>query len=234
MNNIIFSNTISNAETLAELTSEFEYKHKVIIPNIFSSSFAELIARYAQFEKNWVLASGIDKSRFDNAINPGNQKRNDQIGADVNKAFSQDRFSYIFHRAMNNRNPSMIENDIRQALGSSAFINYLNEITGLNLTKLTTLFMSRYRSGHFLSPHSDTGNGKIAFVISLSKNWLPQYGGLLHFLSDDRTEIVETYCPKFNHMVIFQVDENNKHPHFVSHVAPNVQHNRISIVGWFD
>jgi Rps23 Pro-64 3,4-dihydroxylase Tpa1-like proline 4-hydroxylase len=113
------------------------------------------------------------------------------------------------------------------------FLALLNNISGMSLTKLSTLFMSKYRSGHFLSPHSDKGNGRLAFVISLSKDWMPQYGGLLHFLSQDRTQIVNTVCPVFNNMLIFKVDDIEK-PHYVSHVASNVLFNRISISGWFE
>jgi len=232
MNNVIF--TDFDSQQIEAFKADFRKDSKATLSTIFTPSFAEIVAKYAVIEKNWVLAAGVDKVRYENPINPANQKKNDAIGVEVNKAFSQNRFSYIFHRTMNNKNPSLIEKEIRQALNSPEFINFLNEITGLNLSKLTTMFMSRYRTGHFLSPHSDTGNGKIAFVISLSKDWLPQYGGLLNFLSDDRKQVIDTYCPLFNHMVIFQVDENHKHPHYVSHVAPNVLHNRISIVGWFE
>jgi SM-20-related protein len=232
MNNFIFTNF--NNQYIDQFKTDFQSNFKVTIPTIFTPTFAELVVKYASMEKNWVLAAGIDKVRYENPINTVNQKKNDAIGVEVNKGFSQNRFSYIFHRTMNNKNPSILEKDIRKALSSAEFLNFLSEITGLNLTKLTTMFMSKYRSGHFLSPHSDTGNGRIAFVISLSKDWLPQYGGLLNFLSDDRNQVIETYCPMFNHMVIFQVDENHKHPHYVSHVAPNVSHNRISIVGWFE
>ena len=43
------------------------------------------------------------------------------------------------------------------------------------------MFLSRYKSGHFLAPHSDINNGKLAFVFNLTKNWKPQYGGPTFF-----------------------------------------------------
>jgi Rps23 Pro-64 3,4-dihydroxylase Tpa1-like proline 4-hydroxylase len=225
--NIALDNDI---ETLKE---EFNNKKKVIINKILIPEFAEILLKYSLLDKNWVLAAGIDKVRYENKIDFQNQKKNDMIGLEVNKAYSQNRFSYIFHRTMNNRNPSYVEQNLRHLLESKDFINFLNSVTDMNLTKLTTMFMSRYRSGHFLSPHSDKGNGRLAFVISLSKDWKPQYGGLLHFLSQDRETIIDTYCSIFNNMIIFGVDELDQ-PHFVSHVSPNVLFNRISIGGWYE
>ena len=223
-----------NNDKIDELKEKFDNNNNIVsIPDIFTNEFAELVFKYSLTEKNWVLACGIDKVRYENKIIPMNQQKNDLLGIEVNKAFSQNRFSYIFHRTMNNKNPSLIEQNIRAALESSNFLALLNNITGMNLTKLSTLFMSKYRSGHFLSPHSDKGNGRLAFVISLSKNWIPQYGGLLHFLSQDRTQIINTSCPIFNNMLIFKVDDIEK-PHYVSHVVPNVLFNRISISGWFE
>ena len=223
-----------NNDKIDELKEKFDNNNNIVlIPNIFANEFAELVFKYSLTEKNWVLACGIDKVRYENKIIPMNQQKNDLLGIEVNKAFSQNRFSYIFHRTMNNKTPSLIEQNIRSALESPNFLALLNNITGMNLTKLSTLFMSKYRSGHFLSPHSDKGNGRLAFVISLSKDWMPQYGGLLHFLSQDRTQIVDTVCPIFNNMLIFKVDDVEK-PHYVGHIAPNVVFNRISISGWFE
>jgi Rps23 Pro-64 3,4-dihydroxylase Tpa1-like proline 4-hydroxylase len=225
--NLVLDNDIEH------LKEEFNNKKKIIIKKILVPEFAEILLKYSLLDKNWVLAAGIDKVRYENKIDFANQKKNDMIGLEVNKAYSQNRFSYIFHRTMNNKNPSLIEQNLRHLLESKDFINFLNSVTNMNLTKLTTMFMSRYRSGHFLSPHSDKGNGRLAFVISLSKDWKPQYGGLLHFLSKDRETIIDTYCSIFNNMIIFGVDELDQ-PHFVSHVSLNVLFNRISIGGWYE
>ena len=132
---------------------------------------------------------------------------------------------------MNNKTPSLIEQNIRSALESPNFLALLNNITGMNLTKLSTLFMSKYRSGHFLSPHSDKGNGRLAFVISLSKDWMPQYGGLLHFLSQDRTQIINTVCPIFNNMVIFKVDDIENKVKTVPYKIESIQYRLYNKTG---
>jgi Rps23 Pro-64 3,4-dihydroxylase Tpa1-like proline 4-hydroxylase len=117
-------------------------------------------------------------------------------------------------------------------MSSKVFIDFLNSITNLGLTKLNTLFVSKYTSNCFLSTHNDAGNGRIAFVLHLTKDWKPQYGGNLNFLNEERTKIIETFTSQFNTLMIFEVPEEGV-PHFVSNVAPNVNIPRISITGWY-
>jgi Rps23 Pro-64 3,4-dihydroxylase Tpa1-like proline 4-hydroxylase len=135
---------------------------------------------------------------------------------------------------MNGTNMSFHEFSLRQILSSQNFINQLNEITGLELKKLTTLFASKYKSGNFLSTHSDKGNGRLAFVINLTKYWKPQYGGNLHFMNNDRTEIIDTFVPGFNNLIIFYIPPDIGIPHYVSHVINGVKYNRYAISGWFE
>lgn len=129
---------------------------------------------------------------------------------------------------------SIAEFTIRKVLGSPEFIEFLNSITGLGLTQLTTLFLSKYKSGNFLSPHSDKGNGRLAFVLNLSMGWKPQYGGNLHFMNEDRTEIIETVVPEYNSFYVFYVPDGTGIPHFVGHVAPGIKVSRYAVTGWFN
>ena len=220
------------------LNKIYQYNQKIKINYIFENVFAESVYSYALREKNWVLSSGIDKNKYEKQDLPQFQKANELQIKNVNKAFSENHFGYIFYRAMNNKiinvHDGFLEYLIRKELSSPKFIQFLRDITGLELTTLKTLFMSKYKPGNFLSPHSDKGNGKLAFVINLTKNWKPQYGGNLNFLNLDRTEIVETFVPDFNNIVLFTVDDNKEAPHFVSHVVSGIKHNRYAITGWFD
>jgi Rps23 Pro-64 3,4-dihydroxylase Tpa1-like proline 4-hydroxylase len=233
MNNFLINYDKINIE---ECKTIFDNKKRLKIDNILKPDLAEFIYKFIINEKSWNLAAGINKLRFDHKLEPKNQKKNDEIGRQVNKAFSLDQFSYIFHRSMNNsKNVSMVEKSIRESLNSPDFISLLNSITNLNLTKLSTLFLSRYLSGHFLSVHSDKGNGKLAFVINLTKEWRPQYGGSLTFVSSDRLNVIESFLPGFNNMILFQVEGNGiDNPHLVQHISPNVLHARYAISGWFE
>lgn len=226
---------IITEEQLALYQEQFSKKKKLNIPYFLKNDFANILYKHILNEKNWTLATGIDAIKYEKASIQTNEKINNTQIKNVNNAFANDHFSYIFYRSMNNnpKNMSYIEFSVRKLFSSPEFIENLNKITNLNLTQLTTLFLSKYKAGNFLSPHSDKGNGRLAFVLNLTKNWKPQYGGALHFMNDARTEITDTYVPQFNNFIIFYVPEKTGISHFVSTVVQNVKHNRYSITGWF-
>jgi Rps23 Pro-64 3,4-dihydroxylase Tpa1-like proline 4-hydroxylase len=225
---------IQEFEDEENIKNIFSIYKRVKINNIFDPSYAEKLFLFLNNIKDWDLATGIGKNKYEKKNIPQNSNSNSLQIKNVNNAFSNDQFSYIFNRNMNGINMSYHEFTLKQILSSQDFINKLNDITGLNLIKLTTLFASKYKSGNFLSPHSDKGNGRLAFVIYLTKYWKPQYGGNLHFMNDDRTEIIDTFVPSFNDLILFYIPPNNGISHYVSHVVNGVKYNRFAITGWFD
>jgi Rps23 Pro-64 3,4-dihydroxylase Tpa1-like proline 4-hydroxylase len=222
--------------------NEFETTRKVRMEEVLHPLFAEKLYQHIvrMPDPVWSVACGIRNIKYEKKLHPTLAKRNQDNINEANKTFGKGEFSYVFHRAMNNviGEISQFETMMRTILNSQMMKQLLSEMTGLEITTLKTMFLSRYRAGHFLSPHSDKGNGKIAFVINLTKNWLPQYGGNLHFLSEDRTKIIETWTPAFNNMVIFHVPPEHEKdvgmPHFVGHVNPQIKFSRYAITGWYD
>ncbi len=220
---------------IIELKNEFEKNKKLIIPNIFKENEIEKLHRFLTrlLPQYWVCATCVKKDRMEL---PLNDKRNAARIKMVNEAFGRNEFSFYFYRTFNANllQYSPVEYELRNYMSSQIFIDFLNKVTQLNLTKLNTLFVSKYTSNCFLSTHNDAGNGRVAFVLHLTKDWKPQYGGHLHFLDTSRTKIVETFTPTFNSLMIFEVPEEGGIPHFVGHVAQNVQIPRISITGWYE
>jgi len=224
---------INYTHNLDNLKTQFSLYKKLKVDNILDLPFADVLYNFSLNDKEWVLSTGINRNKYEKKDIPDFYNINQLQIKNVHNAFKDDQFSYIFYRNMNNKKCSYIEFLIRRALSSEKFIQFLNYITGLNLTTLKTMFLSKYKSGNFLSPHSDKGNGKLAFVVNLSKFWKPQYGGNLHFLNTTRTEIIDTFVPAFNNLVIFEVPDHGGIPHYVSHVAPNIKYPRIAITGWY-
>ena len=225
---------IINEIDINKFKYEFQNKNIIRINNFLKDDFVEVLFKDIINEKNWTLATGIDQMKYEK----NNDKKLENINKlqikNVNNAFGNDRFTYIFYRSMNGIKMSYFEFTLRNILNSKSFIDVLNEITGLELSTLTTLFLSKYTSGNFLSPHSDKGNGSLAFVINLTKYWKPQYGGILHFMDEYRKEIINSYVPTFNTFLIFYIPKENGIPHFISHVSPNVKVSRYAITGWFN
>mgnify|MGYP001192239902 CR=1 FL=1 len=224
--------TFFNFDNIENYKLRFKIKKKIQIKNILVDQVSEILYKHALIEKNWVLATGYDSIKFEKKINKQFEKANNLQIKKIQDKFKNNHFSYIFHRSMNNVKPSFLEYILRKHMSSNEFIDYLNKITSLNLTKLNTLFLSKYKGGHFLSPHSDKNNGKLAFVLNLTKDWKAQYGGILHFLDDSKLQIIDSFVPIFNNLIIFEVPENGI-PHYVSHVVPYLKKERYSITGWY-
>ncbi len=228
-------------ENMIKYQEDFKKTYKIKIDHFLNEQFAEhLYNHIIRIPDNQLyIACGIRNTKYEKKLTPQNAKRNQDNINEANKTFGKGEFAYVFHRGMNNvvGEITQMEMIMRTILNSNEFKGLLSELTGLEITNLNTMFLSKYKSGHFLSPHSDKGNGKIAFVINLTKNWMPQYGGNLHFLSEDRKSIVETWTPAFNNMVIFYVppdlQENIGLPHFVGHVNPGIKLSRYAITGWY-
>jgi len=228
-------NIINNIDDkIVEYKTLFQKNKKLKITSFLKEQFADALFKNILLEKNWNLASGIDNKKYEKLASTQNDKINNLQIKNVNNSFGKDHFSYIFYRAMNANKMSFFEFTLRNMLNSKEFIDKINEITNLNVSRTTTVFLSKYKNGNFLSPHSDKGNGKIAFVIYLSKFWKPQYGGVLHFMNEERTEIIESFVPSFNTLVLFEVPPENGISHYISHIAPNVQYSRYAITGWYE
>ena len=89
---------------------------------------------------------------------------------------------------------------------------------------------TRFQPGHFLTRHNDNVEGKrrrIAYVLNLSRDWNPDWGGALQFF-DKHDNVQCAYTPSFNTLNLLRVPS----VHSVGIVAPFAASNRLSITGW--
>ena len=195
-------------DVMTNYIEKFNQKKIIQIKNILTTDFAEEIYKYIFLHKNWNLSSGFDKFKFMKPLQKQFDKANELQVKNINDKFKNDSFTYIFHRTMNNSKPDYLEYLIRKQLSSPEFINMIKQITNIEVSSLSTLFLSKF--------------------------WKPQYGGILHFLDEERKNIIDSYVPDFNNLILFEVPEDHDRPHFVSHITPNIKHSRYAITGWYN
>ena len=226
------------------LTSEFGASNSLVIDNYLRPSYAELLQNW--FDKNmpehWWFASyravasgkGYEGTKFINH-SPQNKESIDFEKEKANYSLNKGHFAYMFDRTLDDHGKTCgcIECEFRKFLTSDVHLLFLSAITREYLTRTDEFFASRYTAGQFLGPHHDLNKGKIGFILNLTKNWKPHYGGLLHMLEDDYTTIKKVILPTFNRLTVFHIPSQHGIPHFVSHVNPAVEFNRISYTGWF-
>ncbi len=224
-----------SSEEISRYLEEFTRTRKIQVPALLAPLKAEQIYFFLHrlLPQYWVCATCIKRDRQELPFTA--QKQIIARERAVKDAFGRGDFSFFFYRTFNAvpGQYSPLEYEVRSFFSSPQCIDFMNQITGMGLTKMNTLFVSKYTSGSFLSTHSDKGNGRLAMVLHMTKDWKPQYGGHLHFLDTARQKIIETYTPEFNTLMLFEVPEEEGIPHFVGHVAPNVPIPRIAITGWF-
>ena len=154
---------------------------------------------------------------------------------DANQKMYEGNYSYSFLRTMGDHANSCYceECNLRNLLISTEILKFLSEVSDQTMINSSELFASKYEEGCFLSPHHDLKNGDIGFVLQLTKGWLPQWGGLLHFMTDDRSKVTTTEIPTFNTLTLFHLPDQSGKWHYVSHVNPGVKSSRIAYTGWF-
>lgn len=123
----------------------------------------------------------------------------------------------------------------------------ISKCTGNTYGSPVAVFASCYTGGSFLHTHTDTGRGKLAFALNLTKpvidteqdqgqenrKWEERQGGCLQFLNWDYCTVKETVLPEFNSFSFFNVQDQGQ-PHRVTPIPTEFQGKRFSITGWFN
>ena len=108
------------------------------------------------------------------------------------------------------------------------FARYLGDDVAINAVIAQC---TRYQPGHYLLPHNDeeaNEGRRLAFVINLSREWKPDWGGQLQFLDPDGN-ILQSFLPRWNSLSLFRVPQT----HQVTLVAPWAAQPRHAITGWW-
>lgn len=144
-------------------------------------------------------------------------------------------FSYFFYRSnwQHSKACTCALCICRATLSSAQNVAEVSKITGRTVHDVKSAFWSRFSPGSFLSRHTDGDNGAVGFVYQLTRNWKPEYGGLLHFAPQDSVEVGSWIGNSFNSLLLFDVARAGGSPHFVSEVSRDVSPLRLAFTGWF-
>lgn len=219
---------------VARIKSRFQRNGIVEIREALSRDWAARMHRFLAREvpaEWWTVAirAGGDPEYFPDT--PINQSQIREAYQRAHKELRTGNFSYCFRRTLGDHLPDCHcqECQFRVALEGDEMSEFFSRI-GLPAAVPAEMFASRYSRGSFLSPHHDSGNGRVAFVLNLSRSWLPQWGGLLTFLNDDWRTIRRVCTPEFNTMCLFALPTNRPVPHLVTQVVAD---HRLAFTGWY-
>jgi hypothetical protein len=135
---------------------------------------------------------------------------------------------YDFYTAGLHRDHYLIR--VCEFLNSADFLEFARDVTGMSDIAFADAQATLYKPGHFLTEHDDEVEGKnrrAAYVLSFTRGWKPDWGGILEFIDPDG-HVAEGYSPKFNALNLMRVPQK----HAVSYVVPWAAEGRYSITGW--
>jgi SM-20-related protein len=223
----------------APLQKDFTRNQRLLIGDFLIPEAAETLHHCLVNQVRWDLAyqNGAAGATLSNAAFEA------MSAADRNEFMheiyrsAQEGYQFAFNTYMmisayrEQRDPTLYLHRATEFLNSSECLNFIREITGVGNIVRANAQATRYMPGHFLKQHSDSAverGREVAYVINLTKNWQPHWGGLLHFL-DVGGKVIDTFVPLYNTLSLFRVPT----AHYVSFVTPFATSARYSITGWF-
>lgn len=137
----------------------------------------------------------------------------------------------ILESVQRSRQEATLLHDVLYFLNSEPFLQFARYVTGESRLSMVSAQATRYRPGQFLRMHDDRQDDegrRYAYVMNLSRRWLADWGGLLHFV-DAAGSTVESFTPFWNSLSLFRVPSL----HHVGLVAPWAQEPRLAVTGWW-
>jgi Rps23 Pro-64 3,4-dihydroxylase Tpa1-like proline 4-hydroxylase len=219
----------------------FQASGRVRILDVLEHGCAEALHACLSKDVPWRLAynRGDQALLLDPAVARGmdatqQQQLNQEIVLGARKGFQYAYYSYPMVTAYLNRDePDLLLHRLLEWLVSPAVLETVRRVTGIESLRKCDGQATCYLPGHFLTQHDDAGTGtegrRVAYVLNLTRDWRPDWGGLLHFLSPDGSQVQDAWVPRYNSLALFRVPVL----HAVSYVSPFAQRARFAITGWF-
>ncbi|MAK62540.1 MAG: 2OG-Fe(II) oxygenase [Ponticaulis sp.] len=222
---------------LPSLTAEFARTGRLRIPGFLTDSAAERLHETIQ-ALDWHLVLNDRDRHIDLPVSELPKLGLDRIKAAVlqaqGRAASEFQYVYENYPVADAYQSGRLRVDglrtVFEFMNSSAVLTALNTVTDRPID-FCDMQVTKYGPGHVLTSHDDGVEGKnrqFAYVLGMTRDWSPVWGGQLQFLTDDG-QVEQSFVPAFNTLSIFAVPCL----HHVSQVASFAPRPRLSLTGWF-
>lgn len=228
---------ISNDIDIEHWQRELTLRSRVQIPAFLQPAAAEALARELAVDVPWQLA---ERSEGESRTTPRGAYPDDaEYARLLQRGYARAAESYQFaydsymlvKAAKEGWDPGLLVHGVLRFFNTPEYIEFARLLGNDPGITHTTAQCTRYRPGQYLMPHEDMDvaeGRRYAFVINLSREWRPDWGGQLQFLDADGN-IAETFLPRWNTLSLFRVPQR----HQVTLVAPWAQYPRHAITGWW-
>jgi Rps23 Pro-64 3,4-dihydroxylase Tpa1-like proline 4-hydroxylase len=225
-------NSIAN-DKFDEYQTLFNINGFVRIENFLESNFLKFLLSEVMDQNflNAFYVEGSNREASDKAIQDlPNDTKLDLYKAIHEQAANGLGFHYGRSKIVNDNSLQPYSNQYLTELNNIEFINIVRKLTSIQNIHKVDGQITRYRSGDFLTRHNDNVKGEnriIAYVLCLSKDWHPDWGGMLQFYRNNGTPDIPLN-PVYNSVVLFDVNK----VHSVTNIAQFAPTERYSVTGW--
>ena len=231
---------LNPALNATELAARFAEDDRVRIENVLEPDIAERVHTAARNDVPYEFLSHIDGKNV--AIPSAEMRSFDAERMTEFRSKMLDLASqgtgffycgYMMARKLDDTHNDNLKflHSVFEYLNSEEMLSFISTVSGRDDLKSADAHFTRFTPGQFLTRHRDENTNeqrRLAYVLSLSKNWHPDWGGLLQFFEDGGAPR-DAWSPMFNSLSLFDV----RHVHSVTFVAPFAMEPRLSVTGWF-
>ncbi len=228
---------LNPALNVADLRRRFAQDGRVSIAHVLSDAAAEALHAHLSAREDWLQVINSGEKLFE----LGRSVRRDMTGEKVAAldaavyagARAGFQFRYETIRVPDGAAERAASDDPLAALATflsqGPARDLLRHVTDTDAIDFADAQATAFAPGDFLTAHDDAVAGKkrhAAYVLGLTPQWRPEWGGLLLF-HDDR-EVSHGFVPAFNTLNLFRVPQR----HSVSEVTRAAPYRRYSVTGW--
>jgi len=224
----------------AALAAEFAKDGRVRIRRLLEPGIAERVGEYCRTQlpfnfifnlggRNYVWSTADVAQKSKEEL----QKIQRDIWSEAQRGNGFQYGGYVMRMADRNTSDEALSylHSLFDFLNSARMLEFIMQVTGSDDLVSADAPYTRYIPGQYLTRHRDIVDAqgrKFAYVLGFSRNWHPDWGGLLQFYEEDGTPR-DAWVPEFNCLNLFAT----RHIHAVTYVTPFAGEPRLSLTGWF-
>lgn len=222
------------------LAAEYRSDQRVRIRNVLDPEVAERVRTFCQagVPYNFVFNLQGQNYVWSNQDVAGKseaelQQLQKDIWAEARRGVGFQYGGYVMRLADRDTSDEALQylHSVFDVMNGAQMLGLIMKVTGRDDLVAADAQYTRYIPGQYLTRHRDVvevQGRKFAYVLGLSKNWHPDWGGLLQFYEEDGTPR-DAWAPEFNCLNLFAT----RHIHAVTYVTPFAGEPRLSLTGWF-
>lgn len=218
-------------------TAAYARDKVVQIPNLFEPDVAEAVEQ-AILASPWRLLCQNDKDELllvteqDYREMPREERTALERGI-MDRASRNIGYTYhaypMIQALLNGWDPGHPIHALTHFLNGPEFLALGRAIIGEDKLTKVDAHATKYMRGHYLTRHvDDGGHRRAAYTLGFSRDWQPDWGGLLLFLSD-KQDVGSGFLPRWNTLTVF----DGLRLHTVTAISQFAPRPRISVAGWY-